>query len=251
MYYHLAKNQAYLRESIEDMIAHFDTSGELLMKGKRNTIKNFKGLNDEVFTVKRFQKPKKINAFIYKYIRLSKARRSFEYAERLIKCGINTPEPIAYIESKEVLGLRESFYISRYVNYDFDFRELIHNPLFENRTKILELFAVFCFKLHENNVNFLDHSPGNTLIQKVGKEYHFYLIDLNRMKFETMNLDQRMSNLRRLWLSKQMIQVISRKYAELCGESYDKVFHSLSKYSRDFKMKVNKKKFLKKKLKKK
>lgn len=245
MNYHLAKDQAHLKASIRTMITQFEEHGNLLMKGKRNTLKNFVGLNNEVFTIKKFKQPKKVNAFIYRYIRFSKAKRSFQYAEYLINSGIKTPEPIAYIEKKEFLALKESYYISRFVDYDFDFRVLIHNPIFENRKEILEQFAKFCFVLHENNINFLDHSPGNTLVVNRGGVYDFYLIDLNRMKFETMNLDQRMFNLRRLWLSKQMIQIIARKYAELYEESYDKVFHLLSKHSKNFKAKVHKKKFIK------
>lgn len=140
-------------------------------------------------------------------------------------------------------GLKESFYVSEHVNYDFDFRELIHNPKFENRNEILRQFTQFTFKLHENGVNFLDHSPGNTLIVDRGNDtYEFYLIDLNRMRFEPMDFNARMHNFRRLWLSKTMMKVMAQEYAELYNKSVDGTYALMLHYSREFQKKVNSKK---------
>ncbi|WP_397363330.1 lipopolysaccharide kinase InaA family protein [Olleya sp. R77988] len=186
--------------------------------------------------------PGVFNSFVYKYIRPSKAKRSFEYANRLIDCGISTPFPIAYLENSSAFGLKSSYYISLHIDYDFEFRELIHKPLFPERDKILKQFAEFTFKLHENNVNFLDHSPGNTLITKDETDYNFYLIDLNRMRFETMTFDKRMHNFRRLWLSKTMVKVIAKMYAELYNKTYQDTHDAMLKHSRSFQLKINSKK---------
>ncbi|GGG57524.1 lipopolysaccharide kinase InaA family protein [Bizionia arctica] len=180
---------------------------------------------------------------MYKYIRKSKAKRSFEYAEKLIACQILTPFPIAYIENSNFLGLTTSYYISKHVNYDFDFRDLIHKPLFPNRKEILQQFAAFTFKLHENNINFLDHSPGNTLIiEKEEKQYDFYLIDLNRMHFEVMDFNDRMHNFRRLWLSRTMVKYMSKTYSKLYNKTYDETYTLMLKHSRAFQKKVDSKK---------
>ncbi|MFL0353797.1 lipopolysaccharide kinase InaA family protein [Xanthomarina sp. GH4-25] len=180
---------------------------------------------------------------MYKYIRKSKAKRSFEYANRLIASDILTPFPIAYIENTNVFGLTTSYYISKHVNYDFDFRDLIHKPLFPNRKIILQQFTAFTFKLHENHIDFLDHSPGNTLIvEKQDKQYDFYLIDLNRMRFKTMDFNKRMHNFRRLWLSKSMVKIMSETYSELYHTSYKETYSLMLKHSRAFQKKVNSKK---------
>lgn len=234
------------KEAILAFINDFEAQGEYVTKGERNVIKSF-DLNGEKINIKSFRVPKAFNSFVYKFIRPSKAKRSFEYAKKLLLNAIRTPLPIAYIENYTTFGLKESYYVSAHIDYDFDFRALIHDPLFENRRFILEKFAEFCFQLHENNVNFLDHSPGNTLIVKNGQQYHFYLIDLNRMKFEPMNLDQRMENLKRLWLSKLMIHIISKRYAELANKELYEVQDVLLKHSQAFKRKINRKKYLKKK----
>ena len=184
---------------------------------------------------------------MYQFLRKSKAKRSFEYASKLIGLGINTPFPVAYLELFSG-GLKESFYVSEHVNYDFDFRELIHKPKFPNREEILKQFTQFTFKLHENNVNFLDHSPGNTLIIDKGEnKYEFYLIDLNRMRFEAMDFNARMHNFRRLWLSKTMIKIMAEEYAELYNKPDDEVYALMTKHSRAFQKKINSKKLRRKK----
>ena len=49
---------------------------------------------------------------------------------------------------------------------------------------ILRQFIRFSYLLHQKGIEFLDNSPGNTLIKKNEKGvYDFYLVDLNRMKF--------------------------------------------------------------------
>lgn len=234
------------KEALLSFINHFDTQGEYVTKGERNVIKSF-DLDGEKVNIKSFRVPKSFNGFVYKFIRPSKAKRSYEYAEKLAVNAIRTPAPIGYIENYSASGLKESYYISKHIDYDFDFRALIHDPLFEDRRNILEQFAEFCFQLHENNVNFLDHSPGNTLIVKRDQHYDFYLIDLNRMRFEAMDLDKRMENLKRLWLSKQMIHIISKRYAELANKELHEVQDVLLKHSQKFKRKINRKKYLKKK----
>lgn len=227
-------------------VTNFETEGQYVTKGERNVIKSFK-LGEETANIKSFKTPKVINSFVYKHLRKSKAKRSFEYAKKLVNSGILTPFPIGYIEESSSSGLKKSYYISKHIDYDFDFRVLIHNPEFDNRDEILRQFTRFTFKLHENNINFLDHSPGNTLIIANGSKYDFYLIDLNRMQFETMDLQKRMDNLKRLWLSKKMIRIIATEYAEISNEPFDSVYSLLLESSQAFKRRINRKKYLKRK----
>jgi len=228
--------------AISKAISDFETSGITVLKGDRNTIKSLKieGLH---LNIKQFKTPNIFNAFVYKYIRKSKARRSYEYGNILTQKSILTPTPIAYFESSSWFGLKQSYYVSQQVNYDFDFRVLIHDLKFPNRVEILKQFTAFTFKLHEQNVNFLDHSPGNTLIVKTDEaQYDFYLIDLNRMRFETMSLKKRMHNFRRLWLSKAMIHIMSKEYSELSKTPLSEIQSGMLHYSRQFQKRIDAKK---------
>lgn len=237
-----------LEAELQNILQNFSKNGEYVTHGQRNEIKKV-AIDGVTFNIKKFKTPNALQSVVYRFLRKSKAMRSFEYAKRLIDAGINTPFPVAYSESFSA-GLTESYYVSQHLEYDFDFRVLIHNPKFENRDEILKQFTRFTFKLHENNVNFLDHSPGNTLIvvnKNDNPQYEFYLIDLNRMRFEPMDFDKRMHNFRRLWLSKKMIHVMSKEYAELYGKSYEDVHALMSKYSRQFQKKINSKKLRRRK----
>lgn len=236
-------------KAILQLVNRFFSEGNLIVKGSRNTIKsNF--LENEKVNIKFFKKPGFFKAIIYSFFRSSKAKRSFDYANYLNDHSIKTPTPIAYIEETNSLGLLgDSFYVSQQIDYDFTIRELIHNPLFPERNLILEQFTEFTYKMHEAKVNFLDHSPGNTLIIKNdNSNYDFFLIDLNRMKFENLSIEKRMDNFKKMWLSKQMVKIVAKKYAELSGNSEPKLQALLLEKTTQFKRKITIKKHLKRKI---
>ena len=120
------------------------------------------------------------------------------------------------------------------MKFDFPISEVINNPNFPNRIKILNEFVLFTFKLHENGINFLDHSPGNTLVKVNNSKFLFYLVDLNRMRFEKMNFNSRIMNFRRLTNDKEVIQILSMEYAKLCDRNANDVFNLMHKYSNQF-----------------
>lgn len=236
-------------EAILQLVTTFFEEGDLIVKGSRNTIKsNF--LGSEKVSIKFFKKPDFFKSVIYSFFRSTKAKRSYDYANYLLSHHILTPFPIASIEERNAIGLLgNSFYLCQQLDYDFTIRELIHDPLFPERNLILEQFAEFTYNLHEAKINFLDHSPGNTLVVNRGNgTYEFYLIDLNRMKFESMSIEKRMDNFKKMWLSKQMIKVVAKKYAALSNESEEKIHAILLEKSTQFKRKTAKKKYLKRRL---
>ncbi len=238
-------NYTHLTTQILNETNNVNVSDANVFDNGRNLIAKVE-IEKEQLSVKSFKIPNGFNRIVYKYFRKSKAKRSYEYANRLIKANILTPFPIAYIEELNALGLKRSYYISKHLDYDFDFRVLLHNPKFQDRENILKQFTEFTFKLHENNINFLDHSPGNTLITKEANgHYKFYLIDLNRMQFETMNFDKRMHNFRRLWLSKAMIKIMAARYADLYGKTFEETHALMLHHSRAFQKKIDAKKLRK------
>jgi hypothetical protein len=238
------------KTQIENYIIHFASSGKDFVIGKRNLIKTFE-LENEVISIKSFKNPNFINKIVYRYFRKSKARRSFEYASKLMNLGIGTPNPIAYYENFDFLGLRDSFYVCEHLEDVFEFRALVQRLDIANRDEIIRQFIQFSFKMHESGVEFLDHSPGNTLIKNNNDgSYSFYLVDLNRMKFhEKMDFQSRMKNLSRLTPQKEMIVIMASEYAKLSGEAEDVVFDAMWQFTSDFQFRFHRKKNIKKKLK--
>ena len=127
--------------------------------------------------------------------------------------------------------------------------ELTHDFNYPDHENILRAFTRFTYYLHESNVNFLDHSPGNTLIRKNGNNYDFYLVDLNRMKFEIMDLDARLKNFARLTFHKSLVEIMSDEYAKCINKPKEMVFPLMWHYTEEFHRKFNRKKRLKKVLK--
>lgn len=233
---------------LDKYILNFDDLGEDFGNQDRNSLKLFK-LEDQTINVKSFRVPNLVNQIAYKFFRKSKAQRSFEYANKLKTLGIGTPQPIAYYEFETFFLFKNSYYISEQINADLTYRELTTDFDIPNHYAILRAFTRFTFNLHEQGIHFLDHSPGNTLIELNGGDYKFYLVDLNRMEFKPLDFETRIKNFARLTIHKSMVEVMSDEYAKCSGEDYNKVFQLMWKDTEDFQAKYYRKTRLKKKLK--
>ena len=216
--------------------------------GKRNIIKIVK-IEGVDYNIKAFKIPNIFNKIAYNFFRKSKAQRSFEYAKKLNELKVGTPKPIAYFENKSPLFFKESFYVSEQLQCDLTYRELTKDLNYPDFNAILRAFTRFTYSLHEKGIHFLDHSPGNTLIKKNGNTYDFYLVDLNRMKFESLDFESRIKNFSRLTTHKSMVELMSDEYAKASGEDFNKIFDLMWNSTETFQYKFHKKKRLKKKLK--
>ncbi|MFC4720902.1 lipopolysaccharide kinase InaA family protein [Geojedonia litorea] len=233
---------------IDRFIAQFEHSGVQFGKAARNTIKVFQ-IGEKEVNIKAFKVPNIFNQIAYKFLRKSKAQRSFEYANLLIDKGIGTPQPIAYYEDTTAFLFKRSFYVSEHINCELTYRTLTNDFDYPDYENILRAFTRFTYKLHENQIHFLDHSPGNTLIKKVHDDYQFYLVDLNRMRFETLDFNTRITNFSRLTIHKSMVEVMSDEYAKLINEDYEKVFRLMWNATETFQKQFYRKKRWKKRLK--
>lgn len=235
-------------KTLKSFIIDFESQGEDFIVDGRNSIKLFK-LSDEIVNIKAFKIPNVFNQIIYNFFRKSKAQRSFEYANKLLELEIGTPKPIAYFEFSTFFLFKKSFYISEHLQCDLTYRELTKDFDYPDYDDILREFTRFTFNLHEKGVHFLDHSPGNTLIKKNENKYEFYLVDLNRMNFGTLDFETRIKNFSRLTIHKSMVEVMSDEYAKCSGEDYDKIFSLMWKETEDFQKRFHGKARLKRKLK--
>ncbi|WP_299123943.1 lipopolysaccharide kinase InaA family protein [uncultured Winogradskyella sp.] len=233
---------------LDDIITYFDIKGQSFGNQERNSLKLFK-LEDSTLNVKSFRIPNLVNQIAYKFFRKSKAQRSFEYANKLKDLNIGTPQPIAYYEFKTPFLFKKSYYISEHLDCDITYRELTTDLNYPNHEEILRAFTRFTFQLHENNVKFLDHSPGNTLIKITDNNYSFYLVDLNRMEFKVMDLNERIKNFAKLNTHESMVKIVSDEYAKCCNEPYEKVFNLMWKDTQDFQDRFWRRRRLKNKLK--
>lgn len=238
-------------EEIEHIINRYDSITDFVAKGDRNSIKKTTLKNQKIATIKSFKIPNIINKYVYRFFRESKAQRSYDYAKKLIDLGFLTPYPIAYVEQTTGFHFLNSYYFCEMVDADLTYREMVLDSNWPNRTEILKQFTRFTYELHEAGIEFLDHSPGNTLIKQIGKnQYEFYLVDLNRMNFhDAMDFDLRMKNFSRLTPYKEMVEIMAKEYALLINRPEQEVIDAMWKKTTEFQEKFQLKQKRKKKLK--
>ncbi|MDR1414313.1 MAG: tyrosine protein kinase [Odoribacteraceae bacterium] len=207
----------------------FAGSGRIIKRG-RNEIRvmEVEGIS---LNVKSFKRPNFVNRFVYAYLRPSKARRSFLYASKLLGLGIGTPDPVACIVYRGRGGVTRSFYISRQVPFDYEFRDL-RSKRPAGMDELLRAFTRFTWEMHRNGIYFLDHSPGNTLIAREGDDFRFYLVDLNRMRFCRVSPRAGLRNFCRLNADEEMIRVMAGEYARLTGSDADAMTKRLSRWTK-------------------
>jgi hypothetical protein len=244
---HIHDNFKQEEAFLDDIIINYDTKGEDFGNQDRNSLKLFK-LNDKTLNVKSFRIPNLINQIAYRFFRKSKAQRSFEYGKWLLSLDIGTPQPIAYYAFKTPFLFKKSYYISEQLDCELTYRELTTDFNYPNHEQILRAFTRFTYSLHEKNVHFLDHSPGNTLIKKADDTYKFYLVDLNRMEFKPMDFETRIKNFSKLTTHKFMVEIMSDEYAKSSGENYDKIFNLMWNYTEEFQNRYHRKRKLKNKI---
>jgi glycosyltransferase involved in cell wall biosynthesis len=210
---HFEVNNAYnyLDEFIYNIPERFDLDGKIIHAG-RNTIKEF-DVKDHQIVVKSFRKPIFINQIIYGSFRASKARRSFEYAEKLICLGIGTPIPIGYCEQKNLFLFSKSYYACLKSKYPNQFGDLIKDEKFPNRNEILKEIGRFTAEMHEKGVWHRDYSAGNILFRYENAKIDIEILDLNRMEFGKVNLERGCRNFERLNIDAESLRVMATEYA--------------------------------------
>jgi serine/threonine protein kinase len=212
---------------------HFKDATNSIHKA-RNEIK-IVNYNKQELVIKSFKVPHFINKLVYTFFRDSKAKKSYNNSIRIKKF---VPTPIGYIEFKKFGLIHNSYFISENFNYDFTIREPLLDENFENREEIFKAFAIFSHQLHEEEIFHLDYSPGNILIKKEDDEYIIKIVDINRMKFKILTLEERLENFSKLWAKDDDMKIIVKEYAKVVNEDerycIDKAIY-FSQKNKDFK----------------
>ncbi|MDG1938116.1 MAG: lipopolysaccharide kinase InaA family protein [Pseudomonadales bacterium] len=201
-------------------------ASEDVIQSNRNTLKkvDFGGVKT---VIKSFKVPNKIQGFIYRYFRKSKARRSYEYSFFLNKLSVNTPQPLGFIEVYQGFRLRKSYFISSLLDYDYLIRDVLNDEV-DNKSQLLKEFVAFTYHMHSNGILHLDYSTGNVCVKKTEGEYHFYLVDINRMKFGAISAKKGCCNFARMSSELKDMDFFANEYAKLTGSSPQVCQKSLS-----------------------
>lgn len=202
-----------LKEFVAQIPRRFEQEGRTIYKG-RNLIKVFDGPNDMLMNVKRYRIPKGINRLVYSLgIRKAKGLRGYQYPRVLLEKGIDTPEPIAYIEDRKGGLITYSYLITVQSKLQHTLYEFGNAPK-EQWLPMVEPLAAFAAKIHEQNLMHRDFSPGNVLWDVIDGTYQFSVVDINRMYFGEVDMKQGCENFARLWGPKEFFCELIRAYAK-------------------------------------
>ena len=236
-----SKKLVVLSDEYEEILLNieqlFDNSHNTIHRA-RNEIKLI-SYKDSTLVVKSFKKPNIINRIIYTFFKSSKAKKSYENSIRIAKFA---PNPIGYIEFYNFGLLSNSYFISEKFTYDFTIREPLLDYTFDRKEDVFKAFAKFTFNLHENGILHKDYSPGNILIKKDNDNYIFKIVDINRMEFKELKLEERLKNFAKLWAKDDDLKIIISEYAKIINEDKTKCWGIALKYSQSHKDRINAKK---------
>lgn len=173
--------------------------------------------------VKAFAVPARSRGFVYAHLRRSKALRSMLNAQKLAEMGVGTPDPVACIEFHESGCLRRSYYVCRYWLHDYDLTALLYRGATRglDPKAVLDQLARFTHTQHDRGVLHCDYNPGNILVRSKGTNFDFALVDLNRLRFKQLGLNDRISGLVRITTIADYLRIIGRRYAMLYGVDPD------------------------------
>lgn len=148
---------------------------------RRNTVERVQW-GERDFVVKRFKRPTLANCVIYTWFRRTKARRAYEYAGELLKRGIETARPVAFIEERRNGFFHTGWFVSEYLPYPL-MKQLGEMDLPEKeKRRIGREFITFTAQLHSQGILPKDYNTGNIFFHREGEHYRFALIDINRLR---------------------------------------------------------------------
>lgn len=144
----------------------------------------------------------------------SKASKSWKGSMTLVERGIETPPPVAFLESRKGLVLDQSFFLTERVlgvrEIRYLFRELEPSKL----DRLLVSLSRYLRHGHDRGVLHRDLSDGNILVQEDERGgYRYYLIDTNRIRIKgRMGPLRRIRNLIRLGVPREKQRFFLEQY---------------------------------------
>lgn len=203
-------------------------SGTVIYKG-RNELREMDWHGTKV-VVKSFRVPNLINRIAYGVFRSSKAQRSFEYAKMLRREGIGSPAPVAYYTERNGLLFTRSYYVSLKSECPYSYINLMRGD-FPGQEEILRAIARTTAALHEKGYLHKDYSRGNILFRHTDKGVEVEIIDLNRIRFRTVDMEEGCRNFERLPGTPEMFAILADEYAKARGFDANECLKLILKYN--------------------
>ena len=177
--------------------------------------------------VKRFKRVNVVQQVVYSFFRKTKAERAFLFAHEFLKRGIDTPQPVAYMEERRH-GL---FTIGYFVSLETPGTEtsLLLREVQDYPRDLAEAVARQVVLMHSKGILHGDLNLSNFLVKpapapREGRtSYSFTMIDTNRSHFCNgfPSDNECLKNMVRLTHRRDLYEDLVRRYALLRGWNAD------------------------------
>lgn len=245
---------AFSNEAVKDICRNLaqtgETPGETVIYDERNRLTKLTlpGANPLEVNIKKYRCPHWLNSMVYGWFRGSKAKRAFENARQLQRLAIATPEPLAYVEVRNVAGLlTRSYYLCRHLP---DYRTLRNIEQLPEEDALIDILAQFLIKIHNAGVWMKDLTPGNVMWRHDVSGFRMCLIDINRMAFNVKDRPALIRHSGTALDSDTAVKRLAGAYARLSGYPEDLVHDLMLEGYHSRMAKIFKKRRIKKALKK-
>ena len=140
---------------------------------------------------------------------------------------------MAWVTFKTGPLFSKSFYVSRTSECRYTYRDIIGGKLPE-QDKYLKAIAEVAAKLHDNGMIHRDFSRGNILFRKDDDgKISVELIDLNRLRFHPVSLEEGCRNFERLPMTPDMLKTTAEAYAAARGADPQECIRLFQESSRE------------------
>ena len=204
-----------LQTYMEQLPVRWDRGEGKIIYKSRNELREmeFEGIT---LVVKAFRKPNFINQLAYGVLRPSKAYRSYHYAQMLLDKGIGTPEPVAFYTQRKGLLFDRSFYACLKSECPYTYIHLMKGD-HPHQERILKAIARVTARIHDLGWIHRDYSRGNILFCETPEEVKIEIIDLNRIRFQKVDMEEGCKNFERLPGNPEMLRIMAEEYAQARG----------------------------------
>ena len=217
---------AQQKDFMQELATRWDAGeGKVIYKG-RNELREMV-CQGVTMVVKEFRIPNIVNQLAYGILRPSKAKRSYEYAHMLMKNGIGTPEPVGYYTERNGLLFGRSYYACLKSECPYTYVHLMNGD-YPNQERVLKAIARLTAQIHELGWIHKDYSRGNILFKETPEEVKLEIIDLNRIRFQKIDMVKGCKNFERLPGNPQMLRIMADEYAKARGFDAEQCYELIS-----------------------
>lgn len=188
-----------------------------IIQNRRNDIR-LDNINGFRLVIKSFKGMYWPNQLAYSIFRKSKAQRSYETSMRLRSIGLYVPTPVAYVDYYKWGILKSSYFISLYQEYEGLQASL---SKYSSSHSLPKVFGAFIYQMHKAGVLHQDLSTGNILCVAQKEKINFFMVDLNRVRFQTVHYHTGLKSLSRLGLEQSSFNEILMAYTQPWGKPFD------------------------------